>query len=375
MIVQMIVQMKNLGLVALVTLTLTACGDDGYEHGMTPGGGSGDTCPDPQGSRYMSSCSSDSDCGPVMSCVRTCPSCSKSCKLLCGEQSDCDAAGAGSCYGSSCTLCRKWCHGAPTINPNCGGAGSDGDGSDGDGSDGDGSDGDGSDGDGSDGDGGYKSTCPEWLSGCSKANGCTSCDTSCGSHCQNLNGTTCGPKDCMDCAAGYTLQKIYSDGTGRCVADSVCTEREVTCVGSGAGASLKWCTNNSWTTKSCATLCKDAGYDAATSCSYASDKGEDVCYCSQKKGIGDPCSSSSECASGMCLGGGWCSKTCSSHSDCNGDYSGGTNSNGNENSCLDDTAGGKHCFPDCNTNADCGSYASGTSCKAVSSDGWNVCSF
>lgn len=159
----------------------------------------------------------------------------------------------------------------------------------------------------------YSSVCPSYVPGCSTSNKCTTCHYSCGDYCQNLNGSTCGADDCMTCPSGYKLQKVWSDGTGKCVKQS----------------------------------------------SGASNLGD----C-------EPCSSDSECKSGSC--GTWCIKGCSDSMDCGTNSYG----SGYPNFCLTNAGDSKTCFPGCTSDSDCSAYA-GTTCQSAQSvDGidTSVCS-
>eukprot|EP01083_Nonionella_stella_P201627 737455_1 len=66
----------------------------------------------------------------------------------------------------------------------------------------------------------FQATCPFNIAGCSTTNTCTTCHETC-EYCQcTACSQTCGALDCMTCATGYTLNVIYSDGTGQCTADA-----------------------------------------------------------------------------------------------------------------------------------------------------------
>lgn len=89
-------------------------------------------------------------------------------------------------------------------------------------------------------------------------------------------------------------------------------------------------------------------------------------------GIGEKCTSSSQCESGSCTGTsssdpGWCNDTCYSNADC------GINAYGHLNYCLETEGGGDYCFPGCSSNADCTKYGPGITCQNAGS-GRYVCS-
>jgi hypothetical protein len=89
------------------------------------------------------------------------------------------------------------------------------------------------------------------------------------------------------------------------------------------------------------------------------------------KGIGDVCTSNSECASGMCAG--WCTAACSpTNAGCYGSHAGNVaNQFGEVNWCMA-TTNGDFCFAACTNPSDCSNYP-GTTCKqGMSVDGHSV---
>jgi len=87
------------------------------------GGGSTDgavgSC-DPMGSLWLSDCSRG--CGPLMTCMASCPSCDTGCHIPCDSDFECARYGAGFCRSASCSACRRVCSQAPTscdaeVNP------------------------------------------------------------------------------------------------------------------------------------------------------------------------------------------------------------------------------------------------------------------
>ena len=82
-------------------------------------------------------------------------------------------------------------------------------------------------------------------------------------------------------------------------------------------------------------------------------------------GIGDPCTSDTQCLSGLSCTGTWCTTSCSSSlTDCPGLYSGERNSSGQLNWCVSAASGSDVCFPGCYSNADCAAFP-GTSCRST----------
>jgi hypothetical protein len=73
-------------------------------------------------------------------------------------------------------------------------------------------------------------------------------------------------------------------------------------------------------------------------------------------GIGDPCFKDEDCISSTCTGGdggvGWCTKACIPTSDCNGNYSGNLNAQGNRNACTASSS----CASRCTKESDCVSF-------------------
>ena len=113
----------------------------------------------------------------------------------------------------------------------------------------------------------------------------------------------------------------------------------------------------------------------AKSCNVACGVG------SSAAGIGDPCSSDSECASGLCANGGsgpgWCSRTCSKNTDCASSSSSITDSHGELVWCLETTGGQYACFPGCSSSSQCSSWYGAGSCvtgTAVNGATASVCS-
>jgi hypothetical protein len=79
------------------------------------------------------------------------------------------------------------------------------------------------------------------------------------------------------------------------------------------------------------------------------------------RGVGDPCTSPSQCASGSCQG--WCEETCSASDNlCRSTSSSLQNSEGFYNWCFA-TSSGTSCFPGCSTTDDCAVYGAAYTCK------------
>jgi len=79
-------------------------------------------------------------------------------------------------------------------------------------------------------------------------------------------------------------------------------------------------------------------------------------------GVGDPCASGSECASGSCDG--WCQESCSAADNICASAPGSVrNAQGFYNWCFD-TSGGAGCFPGCTTNSDCTVYGPAYTCQS-----------
>jgi hypothetical protein len=88
--------------------------------------------------------------------------------------------------------------------------------------------------------------------------------------------------------------------------------------------------------------------------------------CATAAGIGDACSTSGQCGSGVCTGL-WCSATCSvADSVCAGGHGAGGlyNAYGQLNWCLVNAGGADSCFAGCATTADCRPYP-GTVCRTA----------
>ncbi|MBV9948621.1 MAG: hypothetical protein JOZ69_17365, partial [Myxococcales bacterium] len=71
--------------------------------------------------------------------------------------------------------------------------------------------------------------------------------------------------------------------------------------------------------------------------------------------VGDPCAVDSDCASGNCANGTWCTRACAADAEC------GDNSAGLAGVCAMASTGQVACYPGCATGADCVAYP-GTQC-------------
>lgn len=86
-------------------------------------------------------------------------------------------------------------------------------------------------------------------------------------------------------------------------------------------------------------------------------------FCGFGGGVGDPCTSSSECASGSCDG--WCQESCSvADALCESAPGSLRNAQGFYNWCFD-TSSGAACFPGCSTNSDCTVYGLAYTCQSA----------
>lgn len=166
-------------------------------------------------------------------------------------------------------------------------------------------------------------------------------------------------------------------GTATCsAAGATCRTQSDCCSNSSGGRCVRdveatpVCTDSCQTNSDCNSGCCTALQDGARVCLPAK-------YCgSSKAGIGDRCSSASQCASGVCGQLGLCTAQCaSSIPDCNGRYTDGMNVRSQYNFCVPSSAGTKWCFSGCSTNADCAPF--GAQCitvKTTSGATRNVCS-
>ena len=85
-------------------------------------------------------------------------------------------------------------------------------------------------------------------------------------------------------------------------------------------------------------------------------------FCGGLAGVGDPCASDSECASGSCAG--WCQELCSAADAlCESAPGSLRNAQGFYNWCFD-TSSGAACFPGCSTNSDCTVYGPAYTCQS-----------
>ena len=131
----------------------------------------------------------------------------------------------------------------------------------------------------------------------------------------------------------------------------------------------------------CHAKCVTGAQCVSGCCAAVMDETYGVCadaatYCPVLKGVGDPCSASSECASGSCSD--WCQASCSAgNSSCSSTPSRPLNSQGESNSCVFTQANTYSCFPGCVVDDDCTIYGAGYTCQIIEDvDGYytNVCS-
>ncbi|MEZ4224259.1 MAG: hypothetical protein R3B13_25140 [Polyangiaceae bacterium] len=250
-----------------------------------------------------------------MSCVSSCPSCSRSCKVICFDDSDCQRVGAGTCHAKSCSLCTRTCSGGPTT---CGG-----------------------------GTGGSSGGSGTGGSGATGGGGCT----------PDCSGNECGDDGCGNSCGSCGVNEECK--SGQCVSTCECQGAELQCA--SADFTIEQCDGCSFQPIHCGDYCTSNGYAYSTGCSVTGSSLLSSCRC-EKGGIGDICGADEQCLSGECSG--WCSKDCEVWQDCDGKYSSGSNVNGFFNTCVATNAGSKRCFPRCATSADCADYP-GTTCKDV----------
>ena len=288
----------------LVGAGATGCASD-------PGGA--DSCGHP-GYTFKSYCSSSADCGPVLTCMKPCPSCDKTCNLPCGGGGGdalCAGYGAGTCRPAQCSSCFAVCSSAPTSCGTGGGTNP------------------------ADTYTGYVDTRPSCVPKCS---GHECGDDGCGG--------TCG--DCNDDEA--------CSATGRCERVCECDWGDTACA---SGPRLKECDGCDYTTYDCDPLCKNAGYSYSTGCSYYPSDGRYMCDCKTAYGNGWgqgcwPDFSACGYQSTTCITVGsnkFCSKPCSTAADC-GDVGPGAEY------CLEIASGNKYCFLSCDGPSDCKPYTS-----------------
>ena len=80
-------------------------------------------------------------------------------------------------------------------------------------------------------------------------------------------------------------------------------------------------------------------------------------------GVGDPCDTGSDCATGVCDA--WCQEACTaSDAICASTPSSLRNAQGKYNWCFD-TGSGAACFPGCSTTSDCTVYGTGYTCQSA----------
>ena len=85
-------------------------------------------------------------------------------------------------------------------------------------------------------------------------------------------------------------------------------------------------------------------------------------FCGGLAGVGDPCTSASECASGSCDG--WCQESCGvGDALCSSTPGSLKNAQGFYNWCFG-TSSSAECFPGCSTTSDCTVYGAGYTCQS-----------
>ena len=166
---------------------------------------------------------------------------------------------------------------------------------------------------------------------------------------------------------------------GMCVATgSVCSASTDCCQTSSTTPMGATCISDDGV---CHAKCMNASQCVSGCCVPVKDETYGVCadatiYCPALKGVGDPCSADSECASGSCND--WCQATCGvGNSSCDSTPSRPSNSQDQTNSCVLTQANTYSCFPGCVTNSDCSVYGTSYTCQIVSDvDGYYafVCS-
>lgn len=188
----------------------------------------------------------------------------------------------------------------------------------------------------------------------------TSADT------KTCGGFAFGSSACGVCAKGSCCAEAAAcEGSADCRALLACVEAcsDSTCIAdcttANPGGLQHFTPLGACTRDSCATECSTTPKTSAGS-----------------RGIGDPCTSSSDCHDGTCNASpgetGWCTTSCATNLDCAG-YPQLNNQSGHFSFCLQTNAGSSQCFPGCSATSDCAKYGSGLSCKTVG-NGVNVCS-
>jgi hypothetical protein len=169
----------------------------------------------------------------------------------------------------------------------------------------------------------------------------------------NLSAVSAACESCFTARCG--------DSCGACTADSACLGAWNCALGCGGSSScISACTSGLSSGSS-------GSLSAMASCEQSSCASECNATPPTGMGLGDSCTSASQCGSGDCNNGGWCTQSCSaSNNVCAGGHGtdGLQNQFGQVNWCVLNSSNVDICFPGCSTTADCTHYP-GTTCQSV----------
>lgn len=214
---------------------------------------------------------------------------------------------------------------------------------------------------------------PRWLLGMASL---TVCAATCGTACMSVVGD--GDYTIATCSIDLSAVSPACEGCfatqcgascGACTADSSCV---------GAWNCALACNGDS----SCVSACTEGlsnGSDGLLSAMATCEQSNCAAACNASPpnglGLGDACTTASQCASDDCNNGGWCTQSCAAgNSICAGGHGadGLQNEFGGVNWCVQNSSGVDICFPGCSSTADCAPY-DGTTCQSATTvDGTSV---
>lgn len=192
----------------------------------------------------------------------------------------------------------------------------------------------------------------------------TDCPTTvCGNGaCESGETSTSCPGDCANVICGDGVCSP-SESTATCSQDcplTQCTSGQTQCQGTD---SIRYCETGTWKISTCDALCKSNQKDFSDGCAYDSTKQKDQCVCGVNAKFGEICTEQTPCASNMtCVqiegsSSAFCSKNCTSTSNCGGAPT-GTKAECNLQLDTNKTV----CGFTCNVTADC---PKGLTCKVA----------
>jgi hypothetical protein len=140
--------------------------------------------------------------------------------------------------------------------------------------------------------------------------------------------------------------------------DTQCCAERTACKDSPACVALNDCEYDCNGDNACTAVCNTQYPNAVPTLHAWYDCSDNNCAICAEYGVGDTCTTDSDCISGLQCDLGVCTKTCTTDSDCAGiDYSSGLNQFGEHNYCLLSATNKSYCFAGCALTATCAHYS------------------